>query len=105
MINIKLFKKKKDNSNSTVSSDSSSSSTSNIVFPANDWFFFDTDNNAVGCRYDFYSLGNVAANGQSSTETTSFTQSQLEALIAIADKIEVTNGNVIIDATIQQRTP
>ena len=104
MIDIKIFKKKKDNAVSTTSSSSSSSSTVVPTSPVNDWFFFDSDNNAVGCRYDFYSLGNVAANGQSSTATTAFTASQLEALTAIADKIIVSNGDVILDATIQQRT-
>ena len=105
MIDIKIFRKKKNNASASTSSSTSSSSSQQVISTTNDWFFFDDDNNAVACKYDFYSLGNVAANGQASTAAASFTPAQLDALIALADKTDVVNGNVIIDATIQQRTP
>lgn len=103
MINIKLYKKKKKNSSSSSSSGSGNTNTTNNFTPANDWFFFDTDNNAVGCRYDFYSVGNVAANGAAAAEAAGFTSAQIEALTALIDKMTITNGEITIDATIQQR--
>ena len=105
MISIKLYKRKKKNNSSSGSSGSSGSgSSSNTNFnPANDWFFFDSDNNAVGCKYDFYSVGNVAANGAAAAAAAGFTTAQIEALAALIDKMTIENGEITIDATIAQQ--
>lgn len=102
MISIKLYKRKKKNISSSGSSSSSSSNNTNFN-PANDWFFFDSDNNAVGCKYDFYSVGNVAANGAAAAAAAGFTTAQIEALAALIDKMTIENGEITIDATIAQQ--
>lgn len=70
MINIKIIKVPKKNSKSTSSktsgysgTTSTSNNTQNIINTISDWFFYDNDNNAICCRYDFYSNGTISANG------------------------------------------
>lgn len=111
MIDIKVYKKKKKNGSSSSAS-SGSNSTPTSITPANDWFFFDSDNNAVGCRYDFYSVGGVTANGAAMAEAAGFTVAQIAALTALANNATVlqalanattvSNGDVSITATIAQ---
>lgn len=63
MINIKAYLVPKKNvKNTTVSQSTVISNASDAINNfINDWFYYDAENNAVVCRYDFYSVGNVAA--------------------------------------------
>lgn len=60
MINIKIFPKRR-NTAATTSQSSSSSSTSGTTSPTNDWFYLNTDNGFVTCRYPFASVDNIVA--------------------------------------------
>jgi len=62
MINIKSFVKHR-NSTATVTTNSQSgtSSSSGTTTPTNDWFYYSDDLNAVVCRYDLHSVGNIVA--------------------------------------------
>lgn len=64
MINIKCFATPKKSGGSGGGSSMTNITNNTVVNAESDnWFFFDTDNNAVGCKYDFYSVGAVSANG------------------------------------------
>lgn len=71
MINIKTYLAPKKNSPQAANSQTSSAYNNAITNFINDWFYYDAENNAVVCRYDFYSVGNVAAyaNGNSASDT------------------------------------
>ena len=62
MINIKSFVKHR-NSTATVTTNSTSGSSSSngTTTPTNDWFYYNDDANAVVCRYDLHSVGNIVA--------------------------------------------
>ena len=62
MINIKSFVKHR-NSTATVTTNSQSgtSSSNGTTTPTNDWFYYSDDSNAVVCRYDLHSVGNIVA--------------------------------------------
>lgn len=63
MINIKAYPVPKKTSSTTSSSGGQVSTSSPTTSLADNWFYFNNDYNAVCCRYDFYSVGSVAANG------------------------------------------
>lgn len=102
MINIKTYTKAKKG----TGSGSGGGSTTNITNVtnnnvANEWFEFDAENNAVRCKFDFYSIGAVSANGPDDATGLGFTSEEIEKLKALASKINVDlNGNVTITAYI-----
>ena len=63
MINIKAYPVPKKTSSTTSSGGGQVSTSSTTTSLADNWFYFNNDYNAVCCRYDFYSVGSVAANG------------------------------------------
>lgn len=64
MINIKSFATPKKSGGSGGGSSTTNITNNTIVNAESDkWFFFDSDSNSVGCKYDFYSVGAVSANG------------------------------------------
>lgn len=122
MINIRTYTSaKRDNSSSSGSTGEGSTVINNVGGQADKWFIFDSDNNAVCCKFDFYSVGAVSANRTSAlTESLGLTPSQIAALQqllsdpdtatklqAIADKTTLTNTGtataVSIDAQVAQQ--
>ncbi len=69
MINIKTFLAPKKNGSSQAANSQTSRAVNNTAITnfINDWFYYDVENNAVVCRYDFYSVGNVAAYANSNS--------------------------------------
>ena len=65
MIKIKAYGVPKKNGSSSVNTGRGSTSiiTNSSQALADNWFYFNNDYNAVCCRYDFYSVGGITANG------------------------------------------
>lgn len=78
MINIKMFTSPKKNGSSGGDITNSTTNVTNITNALSDrWFYYDSDNNAVGCKYNFYSVGSVSANG---VDTEGSTAGQLQVV-------------------------
>ena len=64
MININSFAVPKQTGSSVGGTSTTNITNTTIVNAESDkWFFFNADTNSVGCKYDFYSVGAVSANG------------------------------------------
>lgn len=121
MINIRTYTSAKRDNSSSSGAGEGNTVINNIGGQADKWFVFDSDNNAVCCKFDFYSVGSVSANRTSAlTESLGLTPSQIAALQqllsdpdtatklqAIADKTTLTNTGtataVSIDAQVAQQ--
>ncbi len=111
MINIKTYKSTRKNNSGGGGGGSSQTIINNYTdnTKLDEWFYFDADQNAVGCKYDFFSVGGITALAGTTTQQNLNTLSaeQYDKLTALLDKITVQqNNDVTIDATIsQQQTP
>lgn len=125
MIKIRSYAVPKGSRNSSSSGSSGSGGGGAVVntniAQSDKWFYYNSDYDAVCCRYDFYSVGSVSANRTSAlTESLGLTPSQIAALQqllsdpdtatklqAIADKTTLTNTGtataVSIDAQVAQQ--
>ena len=63
MINIRTYTSAKRDNSSSSGTGEGNTVINNIGGQADKWFVFDSDNNAVCCKFDFYSVGSVSANG------------------------------------------
>lgn len=61
MINIKSFAKRRNSTATVTTSSGGTSTNSGTSSPVNDWFYYNDDANAVVCRYDLHSVGNIVA--------------------------------------------
>lgn len=61
MINIKSFVKHRNSTATVTTSSGGTSTNSGTSSPTNDWFYYNDDANAVVCRYDLHSVGNIVA--------------------------------------------
>ncbi len=61
MINIKSFAKRRNSTAVVTTNSQSGSASSGTSSPTNDWFYYNDDANAVVCRYDLHSVGNIVA--------------------------------------------
>lgn len=122
MIKIKTYTKNKSTGSSGGGSTVINNTVNNSGGLADQWFEFDNDNNAVRCKFDFYSVGAITANGSAaSTNSIGLNAQQISALQqllsdpdtaaklqAIAEKTTLTtDGNateVSIDAQVAQQT-
>lgn len=108
MIQIKTFKSPSKNGNSSGGGGSQTIVNNISDGRLDEWFYFDSDQNAVGCKYDFFSVGGITALGGTSTQqnVNALTAEQYDKLIALLDKTTVAQNDVTIEATIaQQQTP
>lgn len=122
MIRIKAYRTSKKTNGSGSNTSGGNTTVINNGGQADQWFVFDNDNNAVCCKFDFYSVGAVTANGSTAlTDSLGLTTQQISALQqllsdpdtaaklqAIAEKTTLTtDGNateVSIDAQVAQQT-
>lgn len=102
MINIKTYTKPKKGEGTSGGGGTTNITnvTNNNV--ANEWFYYDQDYDAVCCKYNFYSVGAVSANGPDDTSAaTGLTASEIDKLKLLASKMTVDqNNNITIIAYI-----
>ena len=89
MIRIKVYRTSKKTNGSGPSTSGGNTVINNIGGQADKWFVFDSDNNAVCCKFDFYSVGGVSANGAGDIE---------EDVVEVIDNLDSTDSTAALSA-------
>ena len=109
MINIKMFPAPKKSGSVFGSSTTNITNNTYNQSEADKWFYYNPDENAVVCKFDFYSVGSVSANGidtegseagqlqvednlESTSTTKALSANQGRVLKNLIDNIETTGG-------------
>lgn len=109
MINIKMFPSPKKSGSVFGSSTTNITNNTYNQSEADKWFYYNPDENAVVCKFDFYSVGSVSANGidtegseagqlqvednlESTSTTKALSANQGRVLKNLIDNIETTGG-------------
>lgn len=88
MINIKSYAVPKKGTSGGGGSTIVTGSTANIS-QADKWFYYNSDYDAVCCRYNFYSVGSVSANGVGDIE---------EDVVEVVDNLNSTDRDAALSA-------
>ena len=93
MIKIRSYAVPKGSRNSSSSGSSGSGGGGAVVntnvAQSDKWFYYNSDYDAVCCRYDFYSVGAVTANGKGDIE---------ENVVEIVDNLNSTQQDAALSA-------
>ena len=89
MINIRTYTSAKRDSSSSSGTGEGNTVINNIGGQADKWFVFDSDNNAVCCKFDFYSVGGVSARGVGDLE---------DNIVVVVDNLNSTDQDAALSA-------